>query len=268
MTSLPPRIKLLLILLPSLLALVGLLVHGPLPQPQAYHEFVDQRPWLGLPNAWNVLSNLGFFLVGALGVARLSRTAGTGQGVAERGYRLFFAGLLLTGVSSGFYHLEPQDTSLVLDRLTMVLAFAGILAALIEERLQAGWGLSLLPIFTGAGLVTLLYWTAGVAVGAGDVRWYLLYQILVMTALPLLLLLCPRPGAKSRALWGLVGAYVLAKVTEHFDVAIFALSGHFISGHSLKHLLAALGAYGLLRALSAADEDLSNREPHTSSFSP
>ncbi len=251
MTSLPPKGKFVIILLPSLFALVGLLVHGPLPQPQSYHEFADQRPWLGLPNAWNLLSNLGFFLVGALGVARLSRISGTGQGVTERGYRLFFAGLLLTGVSSGFYHLEPQDTSLALDRLTMVLAFAGILAALIEERLEPAWGTLALQCFTGVGVITLVYWIAGVAVGSGDVRWYLLYQILAMTALPLLLLLCPRPGAKSRALWGLVGAYVLAKVTEHFDVAIFALSGHFISGHSLKHLLAALGAYGLLRALSA-----------------
>lgn len=250
-TSRPPRVKLFFILLPGLIALVGLLLHGPLPQPQAYHQFVDQRSWLGLPNAWNLLSNLGFFLVGALGVARLSRISETGQGVTERGYRLFFAGLLLTGVSSGFYHLEPQDTSLALDRLTMVLAFAGILAALIEERLEPAWETPALQFFTGVGVITLVYWIAGVAVGSGDVRWYLLYQILTMTALPLLLLLCPRPGAKSRALWGLVGAYVLAKVTEHFDVAIFALSGHCISGHSLKHLLAALGAYGLLRALSA-----------------
>jgi hypothetical protein len=37
-------------------------------------------------------------------------------------------------------------------------------------------------------------------------------------------------------------AYIVAKLFEHFDAEVFDLLG-FISGHSLKHLAAALGMY-------------------------
>ncbi len=46
------------------------------------------------------------------------------------------------------------------------------------------------------------------------------------------------------------GAYVLAKVAEHFDAAIFAATG--MGGHALKHLLAALAAWWIVRAFQGA----------------
>ena len=45
----------------SLLAL-GLL--DPIPQDLAYHNFADTRALFGLPNAYDVLSNIPFLLVG------------------------------------------------------------------------------------------------------------------------------------------------------------------------------------------------------------
>jgi hypothetical protein len=51
------------------------------------------------------------------------------------------------------------------------------------------------------------------------------------------------PGRYTRRrylLYGL-GCYLLAKVTEFFDHEIFALTADMLSGHSIKHLLAALG---------------------------
>jgi len=32
-------------------------------QPASYHAFADERPWLGIPNAADVLSNLAFVAV-------------------------------------------------------------------------------------------------------------------------------------------------------------------------------------------------------------
>lgn len=37
----------------------------PIPQPQEYHQFADQRMLLGIPNFLNVVSNVPFLLVGA-----------------------------------------------------------------------------------------------------------------------------------------------------------------------------------------------------------
>ena len=48
-------------------SLAGLLLLSPIPQDQGYHHFADQRTLLGIPNFWNVISNLPFIAVGAAG---------------------------------------------------------------------------------------------------------------------------------------------------------------------------------------------------------
>ena len=40
----------------------------PIPQPAWYHQFADQRRWLGIPNFANVISNVAFALVGICGI--------------------------------------------------------------------------------------------------------------------------------------------------------------------------------------------------------
>ena len=47
-------------------SLVGLLL-PPIPQDQGYHDFADHRTMFGIPNFWNVVSNLPFVAVGAVG---------------------------------------------------------------------------------------------------------------------------------------------------------------------------------------------------------
>jgi len=50
-------------------------VLAPIPQNPAYHNFADQRAWLGVPHFLDVFSNLGFLLVGVGGLAFMSRKA-------------------------------------------------------------------------------------------------------------------------------------------------------------------------------------------------
>ena len=50
----------------------------PVPQWPSYHCFADDRSWLGLSNAQNVLSNLGLFIVGRLGLPVRCQPAGAG----------------------------------------------------------------------------------------------------------------------------------------------------------------------------------------------
>jgi hypothetical protein len=58
------------------------------------------------------------------------------------------------------------------------------------------------------------------------------------------------PGSYTRDgdLFVVLLFYALSKLAEHFDGASYALTG-VLSGHTLKHLLAALGTYWVLRML-------------------
>src|ERR1043166_4116744 len=74
----------------------------PIPQSQIYHGFADQQTLLGIPNFWNVVSNLPFLLVGALGLMNANVRR-------ELSASVFFLGVLLTGFSSSYYHWQPND---------------------------------------------------------------------------------------------------------------------------------------------------------------
>ena len=106
-------------------SLLALLLVPPIPQSQIYHGFADQRMLFGIPNFWNVASNLPFVFIGAAGLwhVRLHFSA-----------RIFFLGVFLTGFSSSYYHWSPDDNGLFWDRLPMSIAFMAILADVVEEH--------------------------------------------------------------------------------------------------------------------------------------
>jgi hypothetical protein len=94
---------------------------GRIPQNPAYHGLADRRTLLGVPNALDVLSNLPFVVVGALGLAVVRRGGGA-NGVAtfadpwERWpAAALFLGTLLTAFGSSWYHLAPDSARLLWD---------------------------------------------------------------------------------------------------------------------------------------------------------
>jgi hypothetical protein len=58
---------LILFIITTLTVVFGFTLN-PIEQPQWYHQFADQRQWMGMSNAWNVLSNIPFALVGVWGL--------------------------------------------------------------------------------------------------------------------------------------------------------------------------------------------------------
>src|SRR5712691_5914887 len=103
----------------------------PIPQDPAYHRFADTRPMSGVPNAWAVLSNLPFVLVGLAGLRQvLTAPAGAAAPFVESRerwpYALFFAGVALTGVGSGYYHWAHDNARLVWDRLPLTIGFVAL----------------------------------------------------------------------------------------------------------------------------------------------
>ena len=62
---------------------------------------------------------------------------------------------------------------------------------------------------------------------------------------------CALPISPARAWWAVLGCYAAAKLLETADRPVFAsLAG--LSGHTLKHLVAAAGAAWLLHAVVRA----------------
>jgi hypothetical protein len=230
---------------------VVLLFYGRIPQDPTYHGFADHRALLGVPNALNVLSNAPFALVGLLGLGALRGRPGPGAAGAfvdprERWfYGVFFVGVGLTALGSAYYHLAPDNPRLVWDRLPMTLAFMSLVAAVVGERVGIGLGLRLLAPLTGLGLLSVLHWHLTEQHGAGDLRLYALVQFVPLVVVPLLLALYPPRYTRGGDILRVVALYLVAKVLEAADAAVFGLGG-LVSGHSLKHLVAALATYQVL----------------------
>jgi hypothetical protein len=103
-----------------------------------------------------------------------------------------------------------------------------------------------------AGISSIAWWVRTEAAGAGDLRAYALVQFLPMVLIPLILMFWRDGHLAARPLWFALGAYVSAKLMEHFDAAVFAATGGLVAGHALKHLAAALAAWWILRAFQGA----------------
>jgi hypothetical protein len=224
----------------ALAAIVAALLFHPIPQDPAYHAFADRRALLGLPHFWNVISNLPFLPAGALGLIAWRRATWR-EGTDRWPWLIVALGGVLVGLGSGWYHLHPDNASLLWDRLPMTLVFMALFAAAIAERIhhRAGW--VLLGPFLALGLLSVLLWHRGEAMGHGDLRFYVIVQFYPMLALPLILKLFPARYDREGDFWVLGWLYVLAKLFEAFDPRIFALTGGLMGGHALKHLAAAMG---------------------------
>ena len=213
-------------------SLAGLLLLPPIPQSQGYHDFADQRTFIGIPHFWNVASNFPFVAIGA---------AGLWQSHRDPAVVGLFLGILLTGFGSTYYHLDANDSTLFWDRLPMVIAFMAILAIAIEERVDAKAGTILLWPLIAIGVFSVLLWR-----WTGDLRLYGWVQFFPCLAVPLLFFLFP-PKYRGTSYWLIAAAlYGLAKVFEFYDDTIFSV-GSILSGHTLKHLFAAAACFAMLR---------------------
>lgn len=243
------RIHLIVIFVISLAAIAGAFWAPPIPQDLDYHLFADQRDFHGVSNAFDVLSNLPFILVGFLGLTLLRDGAGKG-GLPKLlwHYRIFFLGVLLTGFGSSYYHWQPNNSTLFWDRLPMTIGFMAFFSLLVGESISVRAGrLMLLPLLM-LGVGSVLYWQWTEMSGKGDLRFYILVQFLPILLTLYILLFFRSQFSENFWLWWLVGFYLLAKLLELTDHFWFDLTG-MISGHTLKHLSAAAATYCMYLAL-------------------
>jgi predicted membrane channel-forming protein YqfA (hemolysin III family) len=232
--------------LPTLLTIAGgmlLLLHGPIAQPAHYNDFADQSVLFGIPHAADVLSNIGFAVVAMWGWIRLRPKR---DHVSLRrgwcGYHLFLIGLLLTAVGSAYYHLAPDNQRQVWDRMGISLACVGVLAAVRAETRPDTHASRYAAVLSFLAIASVAWWHyTDSPQRPGDLRPYVLLQTLPLVLVPLWQAIYRAPH-RDRAWFGVaVLLYVLAKLAELWDQELLATLG-WISGHTLKHLLAAAAA--------------------------
>src|SRR5215472_8098202 len=189
------------------ISLAGLGLLPRIPQDQAYHLFADQRTLLGIPNFWNVVSNIPFVVVGAVGLARFRHDAAM---IA------LFLGFFLTGMGSAYYHWAPSDGTLFWDRLPMTISFAAIFSLIARERMGETVGAILLWPMLAIGVSSLLIW-----LWTDDLRLYFWEQFFPGVVLMALFTLYPARYTRAYNWLTAAGLYALAKLFEFTDDPIY-----------------------------------------------
>ena len=222
-----------------------------LPQPLAYHDFADKRNLFGIDNFLDVVSNLGFLIVGIAGLVIVFGKRAQFEYDSERlPYAAFFVGALLTALGSAYYHLAPGNESLFWDRLPMTIAFMALVCSQIVDRISIRAGLILLGPMLLIGMATVLYWRTSELAGAGNVVPYAILQGYSVIVVLMLVALSPSRYTRGSVLYWVFGWYVMSKLFEAFDTQLMELLGGVVSGHTLKHLAAAIAGLVVCHALA------------------
>jgi len=210
----------------------------PIAQDIEYHNFIDSSSIFNIPNFYNVISNIGFIILGTLGLIKAPSTD-------TKSNLIYFllGGIFLTGTGSAYYHWNPNNTTLVFDRLPMVIVFMTFFTFIIENYISAKNYKTYFTLLLTTGIASVLYWSYTESIGIGDLRPYVLIQFLPMLLIPIILLLFKQKNNNTHYIFPVLAFYILAKLSEHFDAFIYTLSNNTISGHSIKHILAAIAAY-------------------------
>ncbi len=224
-----------------IIAIIAVFSLDPIAQEPNYHNFADQRRLINIANFFNVLSNLPLVIIGILGMRLVGlRQASGGLVELQSIYLTFFAGIFLTGFGSMYYHLQPENKTLFWDRLPMTIAFMSLFCAIVGEYISTRLASKLFIPLLITGMTSVIYWYATELNGHGDLRAYMLVQFLPVVLIPLILWQFDSRLNGINYIWGVIGAYGISKLMELFDAQIYNALG-LLSGHSLKHLIAAFG---------------------------
>jgi hypothetical protein len=244
------KTKYLILLSFTLTAIVVTLMLRPIPQDVGYHQFADQRRILNIPNFSNVVSNLPFLFVGVFGVTKLKSSFAPSP--IKRMYLILFLSIFLTAFGSAFYHYKPDNNSLVYDRIPMALVFMAFLSSVIASWIDINAGAKLFIPLLLMGISSVIYWNYSELKGHGDLRFYGFVQFFPILIIPLIFVLFRNPE-NNKSLFLLVWVivwYLVAKLLETFDSGIYTYT-NFISGHSLKHIAAAIATLYMVRFFEA-----------------
>ena len=202
--SVPYRRAILLAV--ALLIAVACASLPPIAQDSRYHALRQFWRTVGIPNFWNVVSNIPFLLAALYGLSAFRNPGAFTQRWEGVAFAITIAGTAAVAAGSTWYHVDPTNYTLLWDRLPMTVVFTALLAATIGERVDPQYGRYLLFPLIGCGILSVLDWRI-----TGDLRVYAGVQFgsaLTIAFLPSMFprtlhsiqsaLVCASPSTRSR----------------------------------------------------------------------
>lgn len=239
----------------SLLLILAATISPPYAQPAEYHQFADQRHFFGIPNFNDVMSNLAFLFSGSAGLILLWQVYRTPAQTLFHDIReaipyvVLFMGVAIAAVGSMVYHWNPGIEHLMWDRLPIGISITALLSATVFDRIHPRLGLWMLPVLVVLAVCSVLYWYWTELQGRGNLNFYIVMQFYSIVLIAWISLVFPSRYAPDQAVFQVIALYGVAKIAETLDAPIFVWTQGWISGHTLKHLIAAGAAYRIKQLL-------------------
>ncbi len=218
-----------------LLSIISIFIINPIQQDLAYHLFSDTRKLFGIKNFFDVASSLPFLLVGLIGLKDVISHWHSNKSWT---WLILFSSVCLVSIGSAYYHLNPSNETLVWDRLPMAVGFMSLFVLVIGDYINIKIQNILLVPMCLLGIFSVLYWQS-----TDDLRIYIWVQFASMTLILVILCLHTPNTFQTKYLVYALIFYLLSKLTEYFDNEIFNYLSMTISGHTIKHLLSAIGTF-------------------------
>lgn len=231
------KAKIIFLCMSIIAPLILLYMGNPIVQNLEYHNFADQRSFLQINNFFDVMSNLAFIFIGIKSIISAKKFKSF-----KYSWMFFFTGVLLVGPGSAFYHWNPNNFTLIWDRLPMTVGFMGLFTAVICEVFKFKREVLILVVLNILGMYSVIHWQI-----FDDLRFYYWIQLTPLLTVIVISLLFKNESILPLYLAGAFCLYVLAKYTERKDDEIFMMTSEVISGHTIKHLLAAIAVYLLYK---------------------
>ena len=228
----------------------------PFPQPVDYHEFADQCSFFDIPNFRDVMSNLAFLLSAIAGTLFLYRThCAPAQRIFTHlneslPYWILFLSVGTVALGSMYYHWAPDNDRLIWDRLPIVFALAALLSATLVERVDRTAGLWALPVFMLLAALSVWHWHWTELQGRGNLNFYVVTQFYSIAVILWISSQFPSRYSHANDIYQVIALYGVAKAAEMLDESIFSWTHGHVSGHTLKHLIAAYAVYRIVQILS------------------
>jgi hypothetical protein len=204
---------------------------------------------LTISNTQNVLSNLGFIVIGITSLidaiqfnnpTSSSRDSRANRDNKKFALLVYAIGIIGTGLGSAYYHWNPNNETLIWDRLPMSIVFMILLSVFLKNRVRKEYSFLVHPFtLLLAGFASILWWAL-----YDDLKLYILVQFGPLAAILYYIFVYDRhnfPG-REQLCRGLL-FYGVAKLFELLDQPIMTLTFSLVSGHTLKHLFATLATY-------------------------
>ena len=230
------------------------IIMPPTLQSNEYHQFVDKRIYFGIPNFFNVVSNIFLLFSGLAGIIFLLRPHNilihkTFINLSERWpYFILFLSVIMASLASAYYHLAPDNSRLVWDRIPIAIGIMTLFSIVVIERISIKIGLIALPFLIMIGIGSVIYWYWSEQYGSGNLNYYIVVQFYSILAIIFLVKNFSSRYTSGEYFYVVIIFYAFAKIAELADYELFSL-GQVISGHSVKHLFVGLAVFWIIYML-------------------